>query len=212
MRAGLKAVLFDWDGTLVDSAEVSFRSYVALFGRFGIDFGPDDFRRTYSPDWYRTYAAMGLPRERWTEADARWLELYAKETAALLPGSAPGLRRLAASGLRQGLVTSGTRSRIEADLARLGVAQFFGAVVCGGDTRNRKPHPEPLRVALERLGVGAAQAAYVGDSPEDVTMARAADVFVVGIPGGFPNQDALRDARPDLLCDSLASAIGQLIG
>jgi len=212
VRAGLRAVLFDWDGTLVDSADISFRSYVALFGGFGISFGPEDFQRSYSPDWYRTYAAMGLPKERWDEADLRWLELYANGTAGLLPESAPGLKRLAGAGLRQGLVTSGTRSRVEADLARLGVGGFFDAVVCGGDTAHRKPHPEPLLVALERLGVGASEAAYLGDSPEDISMARAAGVFAVGIPGGFPNQDALRAARPDLLCSSLDAAIRDLIG
>ncbi len=212
MKAGLRAALFDWDGTLVDSAGVSFRSYVALFASFGIAYGAADFERTYSPDWYRTFEAMRLPRESWDQADARWLGLYAQEPAALLPGARAGLERLRDAGLRQGLVTSGTRSRIDADLERLGVGGFFGAVVCGGDTAHRKPHPEPLLAALRRLGVAPAEAAYVGDSPEDVVMSRAAGVFAIGIPGGFPNRAGLVASGPELLVASLDEAASALVG
>lgn len=211
-RRPWRAVLFDWDGTLADTAALSLRTYVALFASFGIAFGPDDFARTYSPNWYHTFEAMGLPRARWDDADARWLELYAKESACLLPGAGEGLRRLREGGVRQGLVTSGTRSRIESDLERLAVRDYFAVLVCGGDTPNRKPHPEPLLVALERMGVEPGEAAYVGDSPEDVQMARAAGVWCVGIPGGFPNREALAASRPDRLTGSLEEAVSDLLG
>ena len=205
-------MLFDWDGTLADTADISYRVYVALFASFGIEYGRAEFERTYSPDWYRTFEAMGLPRESWPEADEHWLELYARERSRLLPGSAEALARLQQRGLLQGLVTSGTRSRVETDLDRLEVRAFFGVVICGGDTRNRKPHPEPLLIALDRLGVPPGEAAYVGDSPEDVVMARAASVFSIGIPGGFPNREPLTAARPDLLSESLDAAIRDLVG
>ncbi|MFI5184118.1 MAG: HAD hydrolase-like protein, partial [Vicinamibacteria bacterium] len=68
---GFRAILFDWDGTLVDSAEKSYRCYVQVFSAYGIEYDRDAFERTYSPDWYRTYEAVGVPRERWPEADAR---------------------------------------------------------------------------------------------------------------------------------------------
>ena len=70
----LRAVVFDWDGTLVDSAAVSFRCYVQIFESFGLRFDHSDFARTYSPDWTRPYQALALPRERWAEADRLWLE------------------------------------------------------------------------------------------------------------------------------------------
>ena len=54
----LRAVLFDWDGTLVDSAETSFRAYVSLFRELGIAFDREEYRRTYSPNWHRTYEAL----------------------------------------------------------------------------------------------------------------------------------------------------------
>ena len=201
----LKAVLYDWDGTLVDSAAASLRSYVTLFGGYGIAYGPEEFQRTYSPNWHRTYAALGLPRERWDEADARWLEIYAFERNTLLPRALDLLSGLRAAGLAQGLVTSGSRPRVERDLARLEVAAYFGVVICGGDTAERKPHPEPLEVAMARLGVAASECVYVGDSPEDIEMARAAGVFAVGIPGAFPNTEALLASNPDARVEDLGA-------
>jgi HAD superfamily hydrolase (TIGR01509 family) len=210
-RAALRAVLFDWDGTLADSAECSYRCYVKVFEAFGKGFGRDAFERTYSPNWHRTYVAMGVPEDRWTEADSIWLRHYAQEEASLLPGARPALERLRAAGLLEGLVTSGERERIEGELALHGLEGFFGAIVCGGEVPNRKPHPEALVVALERLGVAPAEAAYVGDSPEDVEMSQAAGVFAVGIPGGFPNQAALAASKPDLLARDLDEAVAALL-
>jgi pyrophosphatase PpaX len=208
---GLRAVLFDWDGTLVDSAETSFRAYVSLFRELGIAFDRKEYRRTYSPNWHRTYEALGVPKERWDEADALWLRFFAEERNDLLPGVQGALGRLHKAGHAQGIVSSGERSRVTREMRDLDVHHFFAVAVCGGDTANRKPHPEPLLVALERMGLRPEEAAYVGDSPEDVEMARGAGVFAVGVPGTFPNRDALAASSPDLLAADLTAAIVHLL-
>lgn len=209
--SALHAVLFDWDGTLVDSAESSYRCYARVFPEFGIPFGRAEFERTYSPDWYHTYRELGLPEERWPEADARWLEHYASEPPPAVPGAHEAVRRLRESGLRVGLVTSGSRDRVAREVEALGFARWLDAVLCAGDYERRKPHPEALLMALERLGVTAEQSAYVGDSPEDVRMARAAGVFSVGVPGSFPNRALLEDSAPELLAPSLEAAVDALL-
>ncbi len=211
-RDGLRAVLFDWDGTLVDSAEKTFACYVKVFAAYGIAFDHAAFERTYSPDWYRTYEEVGLPREVWPEADARWLACYATAPSLLLPGARETLERLAGAGLRQGLVSSGDGSRVRREIGEFGLARFFGAVVCGGDTACRKPDPEPLLLAISRLGVAAGATAYVGDSPEDVAMAKAAGVVSVGVPGRFPTRKALAASAPDVLAPSLDSVVDALLG
>jgi HAD superfamily hydrolase (TIGR01549 family) len=208
---GFRAVLFDWDGTLVDSAERTYRCYVRVFSAYGIGYDQSAFERTYSPDWYRTYEDVGLAREHWPEADARWLSCYETETSRLVPGAREALERLARAGLAQGLVSSGDGSRVRREIQALGLEPFFGAVVCGGETARRKPDPDPLLLALERLSLPAAAAAYVGDSPEDVAMAKSAGAFAVGIPGGFPNREALAASRPDLLAPSLGEALPALL-
>lgn len=208
----LRAALFDWDGTLVDSADLSYRCYVAVFERFGVAFDRDAFERTYSPDWYRTYRTLGLDESHWPEADRMWQSHYARDSANLLPGAREGLERLRAAGLLLALVTSGERERVSREQQALGLEGTFGVMVCGGETRNRKPHPEPLQVALGRLGADPLESVYIGDSPEDVEMARSAGVFTIGIPGGFPNREALARSRPDLLAAGLEDAIDRLLG
>jgi pyrophosphatase PpaX len=208
----LQAVLFDWDGTLVNTAEASYRCYEKLFGSYGIAFGRDAFQRTYSPNWHLTYSALGLAEERWAEADARWLEHYGEEEVVLIDGAREALLRVRRAGLRAGIVTSGDRVRVGRELDDLGVASLFEVVVCAEDILYRKPHPEALLLALDKLGVGAAEAVYVGDSPEDVQMAQAAGVMAVGIPGGFPNRDALAAARPEVLEASLTGALDRVLG
>ena len=213
MRAHrLQAVLFDWDGTLVNTAEASFRCYEKLFGSYGIAFDRDAFRRTYSPNWHLTYSALGLAEDRWAEADARWLEHYCEEEVVLIEGARDALRRVRRAGLRAGIVTSGDRVRVARELTSLGVAELFDVVVCAEDIVYRKPHPEALLLALDKLGVGAAAAVYVGDSPEDVQMAQAAGVLAVGIPGGFPNRDALAAALPDVQEATLSAALDTILG
>ncbi len=196
---------------MVNTAEASYRCYEKLFGSYGIAFDRDAFRRTYSPNWHLTYSALGLAEDRWPEADARWLEHYGQEKVVLIEGAREALLRVRDAGLLAGLVTSGDCSRVGRELADLGVAELFQVVVCAEDIVNRKPHPEALLLALERLGLAAADGVYVGDSPEDVQMARAAGVRAVGIPGGFPNRESLAAARPDVLEATLTGALDRLL-
>jgi phosphoglycolate phosphatase len=203
-------VLFDWDGTLIDSAGATYRGYLRLFTEYALPFDRAAFERTYCPDWYRTYEAIGLPRAHWADADQRWLALYAEEPPALLPGAREALARLAEAGVARGLVTSGQRERVTADLERLGLRDSFQSVVCGTDVPERKPHPAPLRRGLAELAVAAEDAAYVGDSPEDVAMARAIGVFAVAVPGGYPNRAELAAARADVLAEDLGAALAAL--
>jgi HAD superfamily hydrolase (TIGR01549 family) len=208
---GFRAVLFDWDGTLVDSAERTYRCYVRVFSTYGIGYDHAAFERTYSPDWYRTYEEVGLPREHWPEADARWISCYENEPSRLVTGAREVLQRLAEYGIARGIVSSGDGRRVRREIQALGLEGFFGAVVCGGETARRKPDPQPLLVALERLALSPAETAYIGDSPEDVAMARSAGVLAVGVPGAFPNREALVAARPDVQAPTLEEALAVLL-
>ena len=155
--------------------------------------------------------AVGLPEDRWTEADARWVERYGRDAIPLVAGAEASIARAAAAGFAQGLVTSGDRARVERELRAHGLTELFAAVVCGSDPVRKKPDPEALLLALERMGVPAARAAYVGDSPEDIEMAQRAGARSIGIPGGFPNREALVRSAPDLLAPSLSDALDALI-
>lgn len=207
-----RGVLFDWDGTLVDSAATTYACYQTVLARFDIAFDEAAFRATYSPDWYRTYRALGLPEACWPEADRLWLSEYRRRETPLIPGVRNALEALRERGLLLGLVTAGEGGRVGRELERHGLHPYFETLVCAEELSRRKPAPDGLLLALERLGLSAAEAAYVGDSPEDVQMAQAAGVYAVGLPGGFPNRDSLAAAAPDLLAANLADAVAVLRG
>ena len=198
-----KAVLFDWDGTLADTSEASFRCYVRMFRELGIDFDRETYARTYSPNWYLTFRALGVPEERWAHADARWLAHFAEEEVALIDGARELLHSLTSRGFATGIVTSGGRDRVSLEVERHGLREHLHECVYGSDVAQKKPHPEALELCLERLRVRASEAVYVGDSPEDIAMAQAAGVFSIAVPGSYPNREALLAAKPDRVAESL---------
>ena len=203
----LRAVLFDWDGTLADTAEASFRCYVRMFAELGIPFDRETYARTYSPNWYLTFRALGLPEEQWSTADTRWLAHFATEQVELIDGAREVLETLTARGLATGIVTSGGRERVSRELEAHGLTAHLHECVYGCDVKEKKPHPEGLLLCLERLRIPAEDAVYVGDSPEDIAMARAAGVRSIAIAGSYPNRDALLGANPDVFTKSIRDVL-----
>lgn len=197
-----RVVLFDWDGTLLDSFLADTRAYLAMFSALGIEWTSKDLDRHYHPDWYRVYRAARLHRSRWDDADKLWRQAYAREKPKLLPGTRVVLRALA-KRFRLALVTSGDGDRVRRQLQDLRLAEMFTACVCSEDAVHRKPHPAPLRRALELLHVEPSECVYVGDSPQDMEMAQRAGVRAIGVLGPFPTERGLRAARPAILLDSV---------
>ena len=199
----LRGVLFDWDGTLLNSYAADSAAYLAMFRELEVPWGLPELEEHYSPNWYRVYRAAGIPRGKWAAADTVWREHYGKQAPKLLPGAR---RVLVALAKRHslGLVTSGDRDRVHRQLRAFRLWNHFAARVCSGDTRLRKPHPAPLRLALRHMKMRPEETVYVGDSPEDLQMARSAGVrAAIAVLGPFPMERRLRAAKPDLLLESI---------
>ena len=199
----IQGVLFDWDGTLINSYRADSAAYLAMFRQMGIPWTLEDLARHYSPNWYRVYRAAKLPRARWDDADRAWRKQYAAHRPKLMPGARRILKDLGARH-QLGVVTSGDRDRVVRQLRLFQLIDLFASHVCSGDTRYRKPHPAPLRLALRQMSLHPADCVYVGDSPEDLEMARRAGVRGIAVLGPFPTEARLRAAKPDILLESIA--------
>ena len=198
----LRIVLFDWDGTLLNSYASDTRAYLAMFRALEIDWGVGKIEQPYSPNWYHVYQAAGIPRAKWAAADRIWREAYAKEKPALLPG-ARSILRLLARKYWLGLVTSGSRDRVRAQIRRFEFTSYFRACVYSEDASKKKPHPAPLELALARLKAKPEECVYVGDTPEDIRMARRAGVHAIGVLGPFPSAKHIRAESPEVLLNSI---------
>lgn len=195
-------VLLDWDGTLLNSYSSDMRAYLAMFRALKIEWSIAEVERHYSPNWYRVYEAAKIPRKDWTRADRLWRRAYSAESPALLPGVRHVLRRLQAR-YKLGIVTGGSRPRVRKQIRYFDFRDYFSVCIYSEDTARKKPDPAPLRLALNRLRAHPGDCVYVGDSPEDIQMARRARVHAVGVLGPFPTAERIRAAKPDALLHSI---------
>lgn len=190
----MRAVVFDWDGTLVDTLPAILQANVEVLREYGVAFDETVYRSAYVPDWRHMYRRLGVPEAAIAAAGSRWLELYrAAGGLAPFPGVEGALHRLAEAGHRMGLVTAGDRTVVDDQLARFGLADLVPVRICGDDPLPPKPDPEPLRQALAQLDAAALPKPpiYVGDAPDDMRMARALGVRGVGVVGPLASADDL---------------------
>lgn len=205
----LRGVLFDWDGTLLDSFRADTNAYLQMFRALGVSWDPARLAQHYSPDWHNVYRAAGLPPERWAEADRLWRRFYRSERPLLQTGARHVLQTLA-KRFRLGLVSSGSSWRVRSQIRAFGLEPFFAVKVFGDRVPHRKPHPLQLQLALRQLGFEPGSCVYIGDAPQDVKMARRAGVAVVGVLEHSPVPERLREARPNALIKTI-SALPELL-
>jgi HAD superfamily hydrolase (TIGR01509 family) len=205
----LTAVIFDWDGTLLDSYHADSQAYLSMFRELEISWRLQELNLHYSPDWYKVYRAAGIPELRWTEADKLWRGFYNAHRPKLMRGA----RRVLADTARRhrlGLVTSGDRERVESQLREFALLRMFRWRVCGGETERNKPDPGPLLAVLKKMRVKTEECVYVGDTPEDLAMSQAAGVRAIAVLGPFPTEARLRAAKPEFLLEKLEELPGLL--
>lgn len=205
---GLRGLLFDFDGLLVDTETPSRRAYEDLYRRHGHELPLDKWATLvgtigaeFEPyDHLETLTGTTLDRSELDEwRRAREFELVDLED--LRPGVADLLTDADDLGLRKAIVSSSSNSWIERHLERLGRMEGWDAIVAANHNVERaKPRPTLYLDALELLGLTASEAIAFEDSPNGVTAAKAAGLFTVAIPNPITETLALDAA--DLLVES----------
>lgn len=202
-QGSITTLLFDWDGTLFDSASTGFAAFQKTFADLGITFTREIYETCYSPNWYAMYETLSLPKDNWKAADELWLEHYGEEPPRLVEGAAETIRALRERGYRLGIVTSGTERRVTREIQQLGLTSTFEALICNEHIINKKPHPEGLEKAINLMEVAKDTCSYVGDAPEDVRMGKTAGLMTVAVRSAYPTSRNLLSENPDLHLDSI---------
>jgi pyrophosphatase PpaX len=203
--AHFPVVLFDLDGTVVDSGAIILASMrhatrevlgsehtdeelMQAVGGPGLEAQLGAFDADRVDELVRVYRAHNEPLH---------------ETLEACEGMEDVLIRLHAEGRRLGVVTAKRRATVELAFARVPIAHLFETVVGGDETEKHKPDPGPLLLAAERMGIDPTTAAYVGDSPFDMRAAKAAGMFAVAVTWGRIHDRALLEREePDAIADS----------
>jgi HAD superfamily hydrolase (TIGR01509 family) len=207
MSCEIKTLLFDWDGTLVDSAHLGLVAFEKTFDELGVPFVHAVYEATYSPNWYSTYEALGLSKEHWQAADELWIRHYGEQSAPLIEAVGETLLQLREKGYQLAIVTSGSRSRVSREVEQCVLRDAFAVIICNEDIVNKKPHPEGLELAMREMNVAPSQCAYVGDAPEDIEMGRRGQVMTIGVRSDYPSSARVGSANPDLYLERLAELL-----
>lgn len=189
----MRAVLFDFDGTILDTETPEFDAWEAIYAEHGIPLPHDRWLATiglaagtapWHPMEHLAERVGPLDREhvrkRQHDAFRRGVEAQ-----PLRPGVARLIHEARAAGVRVGLASSATRDWIDWNLARLGLAAHFETIRTREDVVHAKPDPALYRLACDDLAVAPGDAVAIEDSHHGIAAARAAGVFTVATPNGL---------------------------
>ncbi len=206
-------VLFDLDGTVVDSGAIILASMRhatrEVLGREYTD-----------AELMKTVGGPGLEAQMVAIDPDRATELVDVYRAHNIPlhdeleacvGIGDVLERLHAEGRQLGIVTAKRRDTAELAFTVVPLGHLFAVIVGGDETERHKPDPEPLLLGAERLGADPAKTAYVGDSPFDIRAAKAASMFAVAVTWGrIHDRERLEAEEPDTIVDTAEELLAVL--
>ena len=210
----LKAVLFDLDGTLIDSTDAIMASFWHLFDTIG----------EARPDREALLCGIGHPLHEelplLTNRDPNecapiyraYYDEHASANTVLLPHARETLAALRDAGVAVGFATSKSRPSAEMLVRDLGVLDYFAVRIGPEDVCRPKPHPECVLQALEAFAAAPGEMVFVGDMHFDVEAARAAGVRCVCVTTGYERRDELEALGPEAVFDGLDEALRHLLG
>ncbi len=202
----IRAVLFDFDGTLVDSYPAIAASVNHVRAVHGLPPLPEAEVRRHvgrGPAYLIAHTVPGADVEAGVARYRAHHPSVMETGTALLPGAAEALAALKAAGLLEAICSNKPVAFTRRLVVLLGLAPYLDAVLGPEDVPRPKPAPDMLRAGLARLGVAPGEALYVGDMVVDIETARAAGTRVWVVPTGSDERDRLAAARPDRLLDDL---------
>jgi phosphoglycolate phosphatase len=214
----VRGVVFDLDGTLVDSRRDIAEAANHALAKAGFPRLPHDELESYVGDGAAPLMAraarLDVNDSMTAEMVAEFLDYYAEHAidhTTLMPGALAAMDAL--SGLPLGVCTNKPRRTCEAVLRGLRLEARFKGVVAGDDLPQRKPDPAMVHEAARLLAVPSQSVVMVGDGAQDVLSGRAAGALTIGVRGGIQALERLEASAPDMMIDTLAElpdALSQL--
>jgi HAD superfamily hydrolase (TIGR01509 family) len=206
----LRALVFDFDGLIVDTESPAYDAWQELYRRHGQELPIELWAQVIGTHEIRFDAMAHLELLHGQSLDKDALQAHRSLQKATLTDAQPllpGVRELVEhareAGVALGVASSSHHPWVEGHLGQRGILEAFTCICCREDVERTKPHPDLFLASLECLGVGASQAVVFEDSPNGILAARAAGIFAVAVPNRITAQLDLSAA--DLRLPSLAA-------
>ncbi|MFB4161705.1 pyrophosphatase PpaX [Geomicrobium sp. JSM 1781026] len=205
-------VLFDLDGTLVDSNELIISSFEHTLGHYY----PGEYSRTeilpfIGPSLNDTFQRLDV--ERAEEMIAMYIEHNHRHHDELLKeyeGVREAISRLFEAGFKLGVVTTKRKTTTERGLEITGLKPYFSTIVTFDDVEHVKPHPEPLKKAMQALGSQPAQTLMVGDNTHDIDGGKRAGTATAAVSWAVRGLDEVKALHPDYVLNDMRDLLNIL--
>jgi pyrophosphatase PpaX len=196
----IKAVIFDFDGTLADTLPECFLGFDAVFREFdNREVTTEEIKAMFGP------SETGIIRENlmnnnYDEAIELYYEIYNKRHRNIVQDNEEIntlIKQLKANGYKLGIVTGKAKRSLDISLDCLGLKNFFDVIVTGDDVEYPKPHPEGINKVLKNLNISHKEAVFLGDSDADIMAGKQANVHTIGVHW-LPNYQTIEfSVQPD---------------
>ena len=201
-----KAVIWDMDGVIADTAPYHLKAWQKAFREKGVDFTEDDFRRNFgkrNDSIIKNTLGSQIAQDE-IEAIARRKETtyrrVARERVTPLPGAIALMKSLMERGFKMAIASSAPIANIRLITRELGIGDFFQAIVTGQDVAKGKPSPQGFLLAARRLGVAPANCIVIEDAIAGITACQRAGMHCIAVTNTHPRQSL---SEADLVVDSL---------
>jgi len=201
-----KGVIFDLDGTLIDSYQALFLAFLHTYQNMGLaPLTDEDVRRVLGHGVSSTFRDL-LGEERVPEAMRLFRQKYEevmRPNTQLLPGAREVLETLHGQGIKLAIATNKIGQFARELFEHFGMDKLFAIIVGDEDVSQNKPDPEMLLHAIEKMRLKKEEVIFVGDSPIDIETGKNAGVRVFAVPTGVTKKEDLEKAQPTLMLDRL---------
>jgi pyrophosphatase PpaX len=211
----VKAVLFDLDGTLVDSSGAIIKAVEKALESKGLTCNRAKVARIIGLPLENIFGilAPNLPEEEIWQLVHEYRKYYMKhhlENTTIHPSAQMVLRKLKAKGLKLGIITSKYREPVMDVLSHFGISELFDVIVTGYEVIKHKPAPDIVLEAAKRLRVDPKQCVVVGDSPLDVQAGKQAGAFTIAVLSTTYTRKQLESTKPTIVIEEFEEILNIL--
>ncbi|API93470.1 MULTISPECIES: pyrophosphatase PpaX [unclassified Virgibacillus] len=200
----IRTILFDLDGTLIDTNELIIASFFHTFGQYNYQFTREEIIEFNGPPLLDTFKAIDAEKaERMVQTYRAHNMKEHDNYVKAFPFVEETLKQLKQNGMKLGVVTTKMRQGVKKGLATTDLEPYFDTVITLDDVKHPKPHAEPVMKAMDKLAADAATTLMVGDNSHDLEAGKNAGVQTAGVAWSFKGKERLMQYKPTYMLEDM---------